>query len=63
MGFSKQKDRIHFLKLFYLFLAVLGLHCCAGSSLVATNEGYSLAVGEGLLTAVAFLIVEDGFRA
>ena len=25
--------------LFYLFLAVLGLHFCGGFSLVATNEG------------------------
>ena len=25
----------------YLFLAVLGLHCCAGFSLVAASRGYS----------------------
>ena len=41
----------------YLFLAVLGLHCFAGFSLVATSEGYSLVVVHGLLIAVAFLIV------
>ena len=48
---------IDFLKI-NLFLAVLGLHCCAGFCLVAGSKGYSLAVVHGLLTAVAFLIVE-----
>ena len=28
-------------KIFYLFLAVLGLHCCAGLSLVVANGGYA----------------------
>ena len=36
----------------YLFLAVLGLRCCLGSSLVATCR---------LLTAVASPVVEHGF--
>ena len=36
----------------YLFLAVLGLHCCAGFSLVAVC---------GLLIVVAFLVAEYGF--
>ena len=27
--------------LIYLFLAVLGFHCCEGFSLVATSKGYS----------------------
>ena len=35
----------------YVFLAVLGLHCCRGSSLV---------VVVGLLTAVASLVAEHG---
>ena len=37
---------------FYLFLAVLGLHCCAGSSLVASG-GSSPVLGHGLLVLVA----------
>ena len=41
-------------KKFYLFLAVLGLHCCADFSLVAARGGYSLVV-RGLLTAAASL--------
>ena len=41
--------------LFYLFLAVLGLHCCVGSSPTVASGGYSLAVVRvcGLLIAVA----------
>ena len=31
----------YFIFKFYLFLAVLGLHCCEGFSLVAVIEGYS----------------------
>ena len=38
----------------YLFLAVLGLHCCAGFSLVAMH---------GLLTAEASAAVEHGSTA
>ena len=36
----------------YFFLPVLGLHCCAGFSLVAVHE---------LLIAVASLVVEHRF--
>ena len=39
-----------FFKIFiYLFLAVLGFHCCVGFSLVAVSGGYSLAVVSRLL--------------
>ena len=43
---------------FYMFiclfiLAVLGLHCCVGFSLVAGSRGYSLAPMYRLLIAVA----------
>ena len=31
-----------FLNKFYLFLVVLGLHCCVGTSLVAVSGGYFL---------------------
>ena len=48
-----------FLNLFiYLFLAVLGLHCCADFSLVAVSRGYSLVEVCGLLTVAASLAVE-----
>ena len=45
----------------YLFLAVLGLHCCAWTfSLVETSWGYSLAVVCRLLIAVTTLVAEYG---
>ena len=42
----------------HLFLAVLGLNCCVGFSLVAASRDCSLAVVCGLLVAVASLVVE-----
>ena len=42
----------------YLFLAVLGLCCCIGFSLVSVIRGYSLTVVHGLLTEVASLVAE-----
>ena len=51
---------IVFLFKFYLFLAVLGLHCCMGFYLITVHRGYSLIVVLWLLTAVASLIVEHG---
>ena len=42
----------------YLFLAVLGLCCCVGFSLIAASGGYSLAMVCGLLVLVASLVVE-----
>ena len=48
-----------FKKNLYLFiLAVLGLHCCIGVSLVVASGGYSLVVVCGLLVVVASLVVE-----
>ena len=44
--------------LFIYLLAVLGLCCCTGFSLVAVSEGYSLVVVNRLLVAVASLAVE-----
>ena len=42
------------LKIFgYLFLAVLGLRCCLGFSLVAASGGFSAVVTHGLLLAAA----------
>ena len=42
----------------YLLLAVLGLCCCAGFSLVAASGGFSPVVVQGLLTAMASLVGE-----
>ena len=42
------------------FLAVLGLRCCTGFSLVAASGGSSLVVVRGLLIAVASLVAELG---
>ena len=47
-----------YLVVYNLFLAVLGLHCCAVFSLVSASRGYSLIVACGLLVAVASLVVE-----
>ena len=43
----------NFFNVFYLFLAVLGLCCCAGFCLVSVSRGSSLVVVLGLLIAVA----------
>ena len=48
------------LKFMYLFLAVLGLHCFMGFSVVAPSGGHSPVVMCELLVAVAFLVVEHG---
>ena len=40
--------------LFIYLLAVLGLHCCLGFSLVGVSRGYSLVVAHRLLLVVAF---------
>ena len=45
----------------YLFLGVLGLHCCVGFSLVAESEGRSLAALRRLLIVVASLVGHMGF--
>ena len=43
---------------FYLFLAVLGLHCCTWLSLAVVSGVYSLVCG--LLTVVVSLVAEHG---
>ena len=37
----------------YLFMAVLGLHCCIGFSLVVESVGYSVVAGHQLFIVVA----------
>ena len=49
-----------------LFLAVLGLHCCLGSSLVSVSRGSSVVAMCRLLIAMDSLVAEhgpQGFRA
>ena len=46
---------------FILFLAILGLRCYGGFSLVAAGRVYSLVAAYRLLIAVAFLVVEHRF--
>ena len=46
-----------------LFVAVLGLRCCTGFSLVGGSGGYSLVEVHRLLIAVASLAVDTGCRA
>ena len=55
-----ERDGAFFLKTecIYLFLVVLGLHCCAQAFSSCSECGYSLVVGFGLLTAVAPLVEE-----
>ena len=43
---------------FYLFLAVLGLQCCADLSLAVVSKGCSLVTVHRLLIAVASLAVK-----
>ena len=45
-----------------LFLAVLGLLCCEGLSLVVATGADSPFVVRGLLTAVASLVVEHSLQ-
>ena len=45
-----------------LFLAVLGLHCCTGFSLVAVSGGYSLVTVLSLLIVVTSLGWSTGSR-
>ena len=44
-------------------LAVLGLHCYSGFSLVSETKGYSLVALHGLTIAMATLIAEHGLTA
>ena len=44
----------------YLFLAVLGLHCCARGFSSCSKWGLLFVVVRGLLIAVASLVAEHG---
>ena len=47
---------------FILFLAILGLRCCGGFSLVAASRVCSLVAAYRLPIVVAVLVVEHGFQ-
>ena len=44
----------------FLFLAVLGLHCCARASSSCGKQGLLFVAVRGLLTEVASLVAEHG---
>ena len=44
----------------YLFMAVLGLHCCTRAFSSCVERGLLLVAVRGLLIAVASLVVEHG---
>ena len=46
--------------LFYLFLAALGLHCCAWAFSSCGEQGLLFIAVRGLLIAVASLVAEHG---
>ena len=54
------KSSEQLLKKNYLFMAVLGLHCCTGFSLVEASRSYPLVVVCWLLIVVASLVAEHG---
>ena len=71
MGFRKNgidepicRGRMEMHIYIYLFLAVLGLHCCVDFSLVVESgsRSYSPVAVQGLLTAAASLVVEHGLQ-
>ena len=47
----------------YLFLAVLGLHCCVGFSIVTASSGYSLAMIHGFSLQGLLLLQSMASRA
>ena len=49
-----------FIIFIHVFLAVLGLRCCWGFSLVVASRSYSVLATHGLLTEVASLVGEHG---
>ena len=47
-----------FFRILFIYLAVLGLPCSLGFSLVVVSGGYSLVEVQGLLIMVASLLAE-----
>ena len=58
---QKVPSVVFFFNLFiYLFLAALGLRCCAGAFSSCGKQGLLFVVVRGLLIAVASLVEEHG---
>ena len=51
---------IYFIYFIYLFLAALGLRCCARAFSSCGERGLLFVAVHGLLLAVAFLVAEHG---
>ena len=49
-----------YLFIYLLFLAALGLHCCARAFSSCSEQGLLFVAVHGLLIAVASLVVEHG---
>ena len=47
-----------FFRILFIYLAVLGLPCSVGFSLVVVSGGYSLVEAQGLLIVVSSLLAE-----
>ena len=64
LRFKSQVKLYDFISLFiylFLFLAVLGLHCCAWAFSSCGEWGLLFVAVRGLLIVVASLVVEHGF--
>ena len=57
---APELENLYFIYLCISLLAVLGLHCCVGFSLVVASRGCSLIAVCGLLIAVVSLVAEHG---
>ena len=57
---APELENLYFIYLCISLLAVLGLHCCAGFSLVAASGDHPLVVVLGCLIVVVSLIAEQG---
>ena len=60
MGFSHMCNVYIYIYLINLFLAALGLHCCAWAFSSCGEQGLLFVVVRGLLIAVASLVAEHG---
>ena len=64
MFISNEEDQqkmtifLFYLFIYYYFLAVLGLHCCARAFSSCSERGLLFVVVRGLLITVASLVVE-----
>ena len=55
---NKHVDFLRVILCMYVFLAVLGLQCCAGFSQVVASRGYFLAVVPRLLIGLTSLVAK-----